>query len=240
MGASVIPDAGGAGCYRTETIETILKSLLLVRRDEHVARAPDGLDDPRVRRVLLELAPQPVMRMSIERSNGSHSRLRVMVRSWSRESTWFGCWTSARRSSNSIAVIGISCPLASLRVRDFMSRKQRPTLIFAAAADFLSGFAARRAARSSGGRAARAGRGLRDVVVRADFQPGDPVHHVARAGHHDDADVVALAQVARRDRPSSPGSPMSSSTTAGVARSSSASPRRSPRAPRSRARRGTR
>jgi hypothetical protein len=30
------------------------------------------------------------MRMSIERSNGSHSRLRVCVRSWSRDSTWFG------------------------------------------------------------------------------------------------------------------------------------------------------
>jgi hypothetical protein len=38
---------------------------------------------------------------------------------------------------------------------------------------------------------------LGDVVVGADFEARHAVDHVARAGDHDDAELVALAQVAR-------------------------------------------
>ena len=43
--------------------------------------------------------------------------------------------------------------------------------------------------------------GLRDVVVGADLEPDDAVDDVARRRDHDDADVVALAQVARERQP---------------------------------------
>ena len=43
--------------------------------------------------------------------------------------------------------------------------------------------------------------GLRDVVVGADLEPDDAVDDAAGAGHHDDADVVALAQEAREAQP---------------------------------------
>ena len=38
---------------------------------------------------------------------------------------------------------------------------------------------------------------LRDVVVGAHLEADDAVHDLARAGHHDDPEVVALAQVPR-------------------------------------------
>ena len=38
---------------------------------------------------------------------------------------------------------------------------------------------------------------LGDIVVGAHLESDHPVHHVAGRGHHDDADVVALAQEAR-------------------------------------------
>jgi hypothetical protein len=53
------------------------------------------------------------IRMSIERSNGSHSRLRVFSRSWSRVSTRFGFARKVLSRSNSIAVmatIGLEHP----------------------------------------------------------------------------------------------------------------------------------
>ena len=38
---------------------------------------------------------------------------------------------------------------------------------------------------------------LDDVIVSTDFKPGNAVRHLGGTGHHDDPDVVALAQEAR-------------------------------------------
>ena len=70
---------------------------------------------------------------------------------------------------------------------------QRPTLTFCAA----PAAAGRRAALACAAQHAFQAReqlaqveGLGQVVVGADFQPDHAVHHLARAGHHDDGDVV--------------------------------------------------
>ena len=146
------------------------------------------------------------MRMSIERSNGSHSRLRVCISSWSRDSTRFGLARNTRSSSYSIAVIGCSVPSASNRRRDSRSS-------LAAAEGDAAAVAAGAAGSGGFGRRPRLQpaqhalhpcqqfarvEGLGDVVVGAELQADDAVDDIGRGRDHDDAQVVVLAQVARQ------------------------------------------
>ena len=148
------------------------------------------------------------MRMSIERSYGSHSRFFVSVRMRSRDSALPGCSAKILSRSNSIDVIGISLAVG---VEELVRGEVEAA---AAEAHALRVRRRWRLARSAAGRAcvrritlfiareqlARV-EGLRHVVVGADLEADDAVDDLARAGDHDDADVVALAQVAGEREP---------------------------------------
>ena len=147
------------------------------------------------------------MRMSIERSNGSQSRLRVRVRIWSRVSTLLGCSVNTLSRSNSMLVIGTSCAV------DVEQAVRGDVEEAAADRDALGAAGGRRSLRRGRARCRRrmtlfrrasSSRGierLRDVVVGADLEADDAVDDAVRGRHHDDAHVVALAQVARQREP---------------------------------------
>ena len=161
------------------------------------------------------------MRMSIERSNGSHSRLRVCVSSWSRDSTWLGCSANTRSRSNSMLVSGSSSPSGRAAGACPGRAVQRPIFTRRPPAAALAGFAAAaRAPQHALQARAQLARveGLAEVVVGADLQADHAVHHLARRRHHDDRHVVvARAASARATGRPRPGRLRSSSTTSGTA-----------------------
>ena len=142
------------------------------------------------------------MRMSIERSNGSHSRLRVSVRSWSRDSTRFGCSAKARSRSNSMrgerdVLAAATDELVLVEIEHGSCRRGRAA---EAAARLCRRLAAAQHALHPREQLAQVER-LADVVVGADLEADHAVDHLAGRRDHDDGDVVALAQPAREREP---------------------------------------
>ena len=172
------------------------------RRHVHVARTAHGADRRGFSGSSSILRRSRAMRMSMERSNGSHSRLRVSVSSRSRDSTWFGMLDEGlqqvelhRRERRSRGPRRRAAAAPRGRARSGRSRcaGSRPARRGGGAAALLHAAHHALEARAQLARVERLG----DVVVGADLEADDAVDDVAGAGDHDDADVVALAQVAR-------------------------------------------
>src|SRR6185295_6820583 len=187
--------AAGGRCYTTETIET---PELLLGRDVHVAGAAHGADRPGMRRVFLQLAPQARdadVDRAVERlplAVARHAEQLVARQHLVRVVDERLEQVELHRGDGDLAPLRVAQG-ARLEIEEAAAdgnaefRGPESVLFLDAAENTLQ-------PRAQLARIERLG----DVVVGADLKAGDAVDHVARAGDHDDADVVALAQIARQ------------------------------------------